>query len=293
MRSPRLHPRGAHRIRTLIQTIAAYRAFLRPPLASTRRQFVLSEALEEIGRTPSKKAISEARLSASADGGIPNRIIPKSDIATSAGTDSNSSLSMSESGNATRVTVQDETAKRAKMLFAELDKAGIKSERLLRDALESGATRPEDFARAFENAGLKPEVAKAAGRAVEAHFRLVRIDEGIAKGNREGAATAKNDIRPKPRSKFVSPRAIEWLLIGCLVLTLLVAPWRFVVKTSDHRQQLIVPAPYGLIFWQPAYKPAWGFAEIDVTRYFVQVFAVAAICGVVYIKTRRRDTGGC
>jgi hypothetical protein len=174
------------------------------------------------------------------------------------------------------------------MLFDAIDKTtpGLKSEEVLRDAMESGATKPEDFAKAFQNAGLKPEAAEAAGRAVEAHFRLVRTDEGIAKENREALETGRKDRRPKPQSKLVSPRALEWFLIACSVLSLLVVPWRF-TRPGGHLQT----APYALLFWQhPAYKYGW-FAEIDTTRYLVQVFAVAAACGIVYLKLLRDRRG--
>ncbi len=84
---------------------------------------------------------------------------------------------------------------------------------------------------------------------------------------------------------FHTPGCIEWLLIGCVAVSLLIVPWRFTQRFRGHLEQK--PAPYALLFWQRTANDGWWFAEIDTTRYLVQVFAVATICSLAYLKIMR------
>lgn len=81
---------------------------------------------------------------------------------------------------ATDLETQDETTKRAKTLFAKIDAvkgfAGD-AEAVVRDTMQQGGSTKEDFAKAFESAGLNPELAEAAGSMMESHFKVAAAEE--------------------------------------------------------------------------------------------------------------------
>ncbi|MBA3650069.1 MAG: hypothetical protein H0W66_00970 [Chthoniobacterales bacterium] len=90
--------------------------------------------------------------------------------------------------------IQDETAQRAKALYAKLDPhltEGAKSAEVIREAMAGGASSMKDFAKAFEKAGMRGELAQAAGRAVESHFTLAAFDRAqeIGQAKQELAET--------------------------------------------------------------------------------------------------------
>jgi hypothetical protein len=179
--------------------------------------------------------------------------------------------------------VQDETEKRAADVYAKIDGAHdltVTAKEIVRDAMDGGASTAEDFAKAFEQAGFKSDLATAAGSLVDSHFKLAAADRAV-EGERVRGRLRQNVLHDSI-SRLARP---EWLLITCLALALLVAPWRFSFARRGAAP-LHESASYSLIFLQPAAKERW-FAEIDTTRYVLQVFAVGALCGAVYLLLRR------
>jgi hypothetical protein len=178
----------------------------------------------------------------------------------------------------------------SRALFQKLDElACINSLVVIRIALKCGATTPEDFANAFEGQGVSPELAISAGKVAAVNFeqwlteKTAQPTTGIAHPINE--PSVPKEI-PRSTGKIVrseseklslqsSHKWFEWLLVSCLAISLLVAPWR----TSYRSKETL---GYSVLFVAPEKR-----AEIDLSRYAVQVFAVTAICGIVYVKTRR------
>jgi hypothetical protein len=157
----------------------------------------------------------------------------------------------------------------SKTLFEKLDElAGINSTIAIRLALKRGATTPEDFAKVFEEQGVNPDLARSAGNVAAIHLEQRGAEKTAAQ--RAGNATSKS-VFP------LSRRLIEWLLLASLAVSLLVAPWRSSYSRSRHDT-----LGYSVLFIAPKES-----AEIDLTRYAVQVFAVSAICAVAYLKIRQ------
>lgn len=163
---------------------------------------------------------------------------------------------------------EDGTAKRSQDAFALLDKlTGLDSAQIIHDAIERGASAPEDFAKAIHGAApkLTKVMAEALGQDIAANSRL-RAHAASSAARREKECVKIATVR---REKLR-----DSLFFAVLAAALLIAPWRI-----HHDRDA---AGYSLIFWQRVYH-----AEIDPTRYLIQVFAVSAICGVAYLKMRR------
>ncbi len=161
----------------------------------------------------------------------------------------------------------DEIIKPSKALFQKLDGvAGINSAVVIRIALKRGATTPEDFSAVFEEQGVNPELARSAGKMAAVHLEQPHAERAAP---RVINATSKL-IFP------LSRRLIEWSLFACLALSLFVTPWRTSYSRTRHDA-----LGYSVLFIAPKQS-----AEIDLTRYAVQVFAVSAICAAAYLKIR-------
>jgi len=82
---------------------------------------------------------------------------------------------------ATQQNAENETAKRAADLFARIGilKPKRNAEDVFRDAIESGATTKEEFAKAYEVAGIDPERATAIGAAIDAHLRIAALETAV------------------------------------------------------------------------------------------------------------------
>jgi hypothetical protein len=199
---------------------------------------------------------------------------------------------------ASAVEVRDETEKRAAHLFERVDPhlaGGSRSAaEIVCEALENGASTADDFASAFKQAGLKPEIAKAVGEAVESHLRLARFETAneiaeMAKDTRAKIAAAENQTTTfHKESKITAKRGrsrLQWFLIGCAALVLFVPPWRFVSRSQGHVR---VSSTW---YYSPIFYPPWdGYngAEIDLTRYAVQIFSLSAFVAFLWFMRRNR-----
>ena len=78
--------------------------------------------------------------------------------------------------------ISNETAKRAKALCAKLDPHlnGDSAEAIVRNAMEGGATTANDFAQAFENAGMKKDLSISAGKVIETHLNVAAAERVTA-----------------------------------------------------------------------------------------------------------------
>jgi hypothetical protein len=104
--------------------------------------------------------------------------------------------------------VQDETSKRAGDLYKKIDAIkGFtgKSEEVVRDAMKDGASTADAFADAFSKAGLKPNVAKAAGEVIEAHFKLAAIDKAAEAEKTAAAQAQERDTKPAQAEENAEP----------------------------------------------------------------------------------------
>jgi hypothetical protein len=121
--------------------------------------------------------------------------------------------------DATLGDAENETAKRAADLFARIDalKPKRSAETVFRGAMESGATTKEEFAKAYEAAGIDPERASAIGLAINAHLRIVALEKTleIPKSPKEmEESAAKTEAQPA-RFRRKNAKAIiarEWLV---------------------------------------------------------------------------------
>ena len=71
---------------------------------------------------------------------------------------------------------------RAKALYAKLDPHlnGDSAEAIVRNAMEGGATTANDFAQAFENAGMKKDLSISAGKVIETHLNVAAAERVTA-----------------------------------------------------------------------------------------------------------------
>ncbi len=79
----------------------------------------------------------------------------------------------------TDADVQKKISDRSKTLFDAIKKIApdIDGEKILREAMENGATTVKEFAQVFRDAGLEPKVANAVAKAVESHFKLAAAEK--------------------------------------------------------------------------------------------------------------------
>src|SRR5882724_7091786 len=126
---------------------------------------------------------------------------------------------------------ENETAQRAAGMFKLIDSKNLTkgpADQIVREAMSNGAATAEDFSKAFQDAGVKPEYADSIGGLVHSHFALAaderaEIDAQTKKILSEITNQPMKDMtideqQSHKRKSRISCQGIEWLLIACLAL---------------------------------------------------------------------------
>jgi len=136
--------------------------------------------------------------------------------------------------------VQKSVTERAKLLFTKIDgrSEGVNSEQVTRDALESGAIKAEDFAKALKDAGVHPDLAQAAGAAVEAHLRLAAVEKlpQIEAANAEAAGERKQLVKSAVETLGASLGVVKQKTVAELVTA--------DIKAKNAEAQKLGAVPY-------------------------------------------------